>query len=142
MEQVISQQNITEQEQEKKLPQYTTEEIVDWKLNDLHKRLMALEKEQSQKPKISRLHRLTPKKDTWYEKNRNRIWRIRYDKDIELKELYHIILDECSRHYDLDEAESIYRNETGHNLAYPIDVVDFFPELQDIANQVLDCYGQ
>lgn len=142
MEQVISQQNVTEQEEEKRLPQYTTEEIVDWKLNDLHKRLMALEKEQSQKPKISRLHRLTPKKDTWYEKNRNRIWRIRYDKDIELKELYHIILDECSRHYDLDEAESIYRNETGHNLAYPIDVVDFFPELQDIANQVLDCYGQ
>lgn len=142
MEQVISQQNITEQEQEKKLPQYTTEEIVDWKLNDLHKRLMALEEEQSQKPKIGKLHRLIPKKDTWYEKNRNRIWRIRYDKDIELKELYHIILDECSRHYDLDEAESIYQNETGHNLTYPIDVVDFFPELQDIANQVLDYYEQ
>ena len=122
------------------VPQLTTEEIVDWKLNDLHKRLKALEKEQAQKPQIGRLHRLTPRKDTWYEKNRNRIWRIRYDKNIELKELYSTILDECSKHYDLDEAEQIYRNETGRRLAYPIDVVEYFPQLQDIANQVLDYF--
>ena len=121
-------------------PQLTTEKIVDWKLNDLHKRLKALEQEQAQKPQIGRLHRLTPRKDTWYEKNRNRIWRIRYDKNIELKELYSTILDECSKHYDLDEAEQIYRNETGRRLAYPIDVVEHFPQLQDIANQVLDYF--
>lgn len=121
-------------------PQLTTEEIVDWKLNDLHKRLMVLEKEYYKKPKISRLRRLTPRKDTWYEKNRNRIWRIRYDKNIELKELYSTILDECSKHYDLDEAEQIYRNETGRRMAYPIDVVEYFPQLQDIANQVLDYF--
>ena len=88
-------------------PQLTTDEIVDWKLNDLHNRLKALEKEQALKPQIGRLHRLTPRKDTWYEKNRNRIWRIRYDKNIELKELYSTILDECSKHYDLNEAEQI-----------------------------------
>ena len=120
--------------------QLTNDEIVDWKLNDLHKRVKALEKEQSQRPQIGKLHRLTPRKDTWYEKNRNRIWRIRYDRDIELKELYHIILDECSKYYDLDEAEQIYQHETGCGLAYPIDVVEHFPQLQDIANQVLDYY--
>lgn len=60
--------------------------------------------------------------------------------NIELKELYSTILDECSKHYDLDEAEQIYRNETGRRLAYLIDVVEYFPELQDIANQVLDYF--
>ena len=40
MEQAISQQEVVEQKQEKKsLSQWTPEEIVDWKLNDLHKRL-------------------------------------------------------------------------------------------------------
>ncbi|MBO5484323.1 MAG: Rha family transcriptional regulator [Lachnospiraceae bacterium] len=122
------------------ISQLTTEEIVDWKLNDLHKRLKALEGKQADKPKIGTLHRLTPRKDTWYEKNRNRIWRIRYDKNMELKELYHLILEECSKYYNLDEAEQVYRDQTGHRLAYPIDVVEYFPELQDIANQVLDYF--
>lgn len=120
--------------------QLTTEEIVDWKLNDLHKRLQALEKEKSDRPKVQMLTRLTPRKETWYEKNRNRIWRIRYDKNMELKELYHLILEECSKYYDLDEAEQIYRDQKGCKLIYPIDVVEYFPELQDIANQVLDYF--
>lgn len=122
-----------------KIPKLTNEEI-DWKLNDLHKRLKALEGKQADKPKIGTLHRLAPRKDTWYEQNRNRIWRIRYDKNMELKELYHLILEECSKYYDLNEAEQIYRDQTGHKLAYPIDVVEYFPELQDIANQVLDYF--
>lgn len=120
--------------------QLTNEEVVDWKLNDLHKRLKALESKQADKPKIGTLRRLTPRKDTWYEQNRNRIWRIRYDKNMELKELYHLILEECGKYYDLDEAEQIYRNETGRKLAYPIDVVEYFTELQDIANQILDYF--
>lgn len=124
----------------KQIPQLSSDEVVDWKLNDLHKRLKALEKKQSDKPIIKPLHRLTPRKNTWYEKNRNRIWRIRYDKNIELKELYHLILEECSKYYDLDEAERIYRESKGSSLIYPIDVVEYFPELQDIANQVLDYF--
>lgn len=122
------------------MTQFTTEEIVDLKLNDLHKRLQALEKKETNKPKVQMLTRLTPRKDTWYEKNRNRIWRIRYDKDIDLKDLYHLILEECSKYYDLDEAEQIYRDQKGCKLLYPIDVVEYFPELQDIANQVLDYF--
>lgn len=121
-------------------PQLSSDEIVDWKLNDLHKRLKALEKERAEKPSIKPLHRLTPRKDTWYEKNRKRIWRIKYDKNMELKELYHIILEECNKYYDLDEARQIYRESKGCSLIYPIDVVEYFPELQDIANQVLDYF--
>lgn len=133
MEQAIIESN-------QQTPQLTTEEIVDWKLNDLHKRLQALEKEKSDRTKVQMLTRLTPRKDTWYEKNRNRIWRIRYDRNMELKELYHLILEECSKYYDLDEAEQIYRDQKGCKLIYPIDVVEYFPELQDIANQVLDYF--
>lgn len=121
-------------------PQLTAEEIVDWKLNDLHKRLKALEAKQADKPKIEPLHRLTPRENTWYQKNRNRIWRIRYDKNIEVKELYHLILEECGKYYNLDEAERIYCDRKGCRPAYPIDVVEYFPELQEIADQVLDYF--
>ncbi len=140
MEQAISKQCAVKKIPEKKGIPITPEEIVDWKLNDLHGRVTALEKEQSQKPKIGKLRRLKPKKDTWYEKNRTRIWKIRYDQNIEIKELYHMILDECSRYYDLDEAKRIYCDETGHRLVYDIDVVEHFQQLQDIANQVLDYF--
>ncbi len=140
MEQAISKQCAVKKIPEKKGIPITPEEIVDWKLNDLHGRVTALEKEQPQKPKIGKLRRLKPKKDTWYEKNRTRIWKIRYDQNIEIKELYHMILDECSRYYDLDEAKRIYCDETGHRLVYDIDVVEHFQQLQDIANQVLDYF--
>ena len=155
-------QAITESTQQ--IPQLTTEEIVDWKLNDLHKRVKeledkpdnfclierklsdlhkrvkTLEAKEADKPRTQGLARLTPRENTWYEKNRNRIWRIHYDKDIEIKDLYHIILEECSKYYDLDEAERLYRDQKGCKLIYPIDVVEYFPELQDIADQVLDCF--
>jgi len=132
-------QALTESTQQ--IPQKSDNDmLVDLKLNDLHKRLKKLEKKEADKPKRGTLHRLTPRKDTWYEKNRNRIWRIRYDRNMELKELYHLILEECSKYYDLDEAEQIYRDQKGCKLIYPIDVVEYFPELQDIANQVLDYF--
>ncbi len=134
MEQAITQLAV----ESKKQPQLTPEEVVDWKLNDLNKRLKILE--ESQPAKSQGLGRLTPRKDTWYEKNRSRIWRIRYDKDIELKELYHIILEECGKYYDLEEAERLYRGQNGRGFIYPIDVVEHFPELQEIANQVLDYF--
>lgn len=134
MEQAMTQVAV----ESKQKPRFTPEEIVDWKLNDLNKRLKILE--ESQPAKFQGLGRLTPRKDTWYEKNRSRIWRIRYDKDIELKELYHIILEECGKYYDLDEAERLYRGQNGRGFIYPIDVVEHFPELQEIANQVLDYF--
>lgn len=158
MEQAITELAV---ESEQK-PQLTNGEIVDWKLNDLHKRVKELEKDSvtvnlklsdlhkrlkileakvAYRPTVQMLTRLTPRKNTWYKKNRNRIWGIRNNRDMELKELYHIILEECGKYYDLDEAEQIYREKKGRAPAYPIDLVECFPELQDIANQVLDYYG-
>ncbi len=134
MEQAMTQVAV----ESKQKPKLTPDEIVDWKLNDLHKRVQALEK--ANKPKIHLLTRLTPKRNTWYQKNRNRIWRIRRDRNMELRELYHIILEECEKCYDLDEAEGIYRDREGSAPTYAIDLVEYFPELQDIADQVLDCF--
>lgn len=159
MEQAITQVAV----ESKKQPQLTPEEIVDWKLNDLHKRVKELEGGKSDKfalidLKLNDLHRrlkaieerqvanfhehgrLKPRENTWYEKNRNRIWRIRYDKNMELRELYHLILEECGKYYDMDEAEQIYRSKEGAAPTYGIDLVEYFPELQDIANQVLDYF--
>ncbi|RKI35579.1 hypothetical protein D7V96_26795, partial [bacterium D16-59] len=110
MEQAITQVALESQQK----PQLTNEEIVDWKLNDLHKRVKELEKDSvtvnlklsdlhkrlkileakvAYRPTVQMLTRLTPRKNTWYKKNRNRIWGIRNNRDMELKELYHIILE-------------------------------------------------
>lgn len=140
MEQTISQQKVVEQKQEKReLPQWTPEEIVDWKLNDLHKRLQKIERQEEEKPKIGRLQRLVSKKKTWYDRNKSRIWCITRSRDMELKELYHIILKECGRYYDVDGAIDEYRRENEKTMVYPMDIVEEYRELQDIADQVLDC---
>lgn len=140
MEQTISQQKVVEQKQEKReLPQWTPEEIVDWKLNDLHKRLQKIERQEEEKPKIGRLQRLVSKKKTWYDRNKSRIWCITRSRDMELKELYHIILKECGRYYDVDGAIDEYRRENEKTMVYPMDIVEEYRELQDIADQVLEC---
>lgn len=140
MEQAINRQKVVEQKQEKgELPQWTLEEIVDWKLNDLHKRLRKIERQEEEKPKIGRLQRLVSRKKTWYDRNKSRIWCITRSRDMELKELYHIILEECGRYYDVDGAVDKYRRENERTMVYPMDIVEEYRELQDIADQVLDC---
>lgn len=141
MEQAISQQEVLEQKQEKKsLSQWTPEEIVDWKLNDLHKRLQKIERQDEEKPKIGRIQRLVPQKKTWYDRNKSRIWCITRSRNMELKELYHIILEECGRYYNVDGAVDEYRRENGRTMVYPMDIVEEYRELQDIADQVLDYF--
>ena len=140
-EQVISQQKVVEQKpKNKSLAEYTPEEIVNWKLNDLNKRLKRVETELQEKSRVRLVKRLQPKVETWYEKNRDIIWNIKERTGIEPRKLYHEILEECGRYYNLDEAKEIYQSETGRTLAYTIDLVEYFPQLQDIADQVLDGY--
>ncbi len=141
MEQAISQQKVVEQKtKNKSLVEYTPEKIVDWKLNDLNKRLKRVEAELQEKSRVRLVKRLQPKVETWYEKNRDIIWNIKERTGIEPRKLYHEILEECGRYYNLDEAKEIYQSETGRTLAYTIDLVEYFPQLQDIADQVLDGY--
>lgn len=140
-EQAISQQKVVEQKtKNKSLAEYTPEKIVDWKLNDLNKRLKRVEAELQEKSRVRLVKRLQPKVETWYEKNRDIIWNIKERTGIEPRKLYHEILEECGRYYNLDEAKEIYQSETGRTLAYTIDLVEYFPQLQDIADQVLDGY--
>lgn len=143
MEQTISQQKVIPQKQEKKkLSQWTPEEIVDWKLNDLNKRVKVLEKAAKDRPVVKRLKRLQMRKGTWYEKNYDRIWGIKEKFGVEPRKLYHIILEECGRYYDMDDAKEIYQDERGHVPVYAIDLVEYFPQLQDIADQVLADFEQ
>lgn len=143
MEQTISQQKAILQKQEKKkLSQWTPEEIVDWKLNDLNKRVKVLEKAAKDRPVVKRLKRLQMRKGTWYEKNHDRIWEIKEKFGVEPRKLYHIILEECGRYYDMDNAKEIYQDERGHVPVYAIDLVEYFPQLQYIADQVLADFEQ
>ena len=54
--------------------------------------------------------------------------------------MYHIILEECGRYYDVDGAVDEYRRENGRTMVYPMDIVEEYRELQDIADQVLDYF--
>ncbi len=54
--------------------------------------------------------------------------------------MYHIILEECGRYYDVDGAVDKYRRENGRTMVYPMDIVEEYRELQDIADQVLDYF--
>ena len=54
--------------------------------------------------------------------------------------MYHIILEECGRYYDVDVAIDEYRRENGRTMVYPMDIVEEYRELQDIADQVLDYF--
>ena len=83
---------------------------------------------------------MVPQKKTWYDRNKSRIWCITRSRDMELKELYHIILEECGRYYDVDGAVDKYRRENGRTMVYPMDIVEEYRELQDIADQVLDYF--
>lgn len=74
----------------------------------------------------------------WYERNKGRMYRLCRDSGNSRSYLYHCILNKLSERYDLNAAREIYKNEVGHYPEYPIDVVKYFPELEQDADKILD----
>ena len=74
----------------------------------------------------------------WYERNRGRLYRICEREGITYKKLYHKILKEVGEYYDLEEASIIFYNEVGHYPNYAIDIVSYFRELGEMADDILD----
>lgn len=74
----------------------------------------------------------------WYERNKGRIYRLCRYSGNSYSYLYHCILNRLSERYDLDAAREIYKNEVGKYPEYPIDVVKYFPELEQDADKILD----
>lgn len=78
------------------------------------------------------------KPKTWYEKNQ---WKMKVICDCfgwERKYLYHKMLTELSEVYNMEFFEEMFVKETGKVLKYKIQLIEFYPMMQDIANRYLD----
>lgn len=89
-------------------------------------------------PDIKKYDLKVPINPDWYERNRGRIRRICEGKDVTHKTLYHFILKILGEKYDLDEANIIFAREVGHYPKYAIDIVSYFRELGEMADDILD----
>ena len=74
----------------------------------------------------------------WYERTKGRMYRLCKDSGNSRSYLYHCILNRLSERYDLNAAREIYKNEVGKYPEYPIDIVKYFPELEQDADRFLD----
>ena len=79
-----------------------------------------------------------PKRSGWYQKNKSLIRSICDRLDITHKELYHTILVYIGKDYDIKAANEIYKRERGYYPEYAIDIVSYFPELEQMADDALE----
>lgn len=76
--------------------------------------------------------------NTWYLKNRKRIRELCDLMDIERRTLYHLILTEIGKTIDIEQSKSIYTRDHGFPPEFIMDVVGYFTNMQEIADEYLD----
>lgn len=81
--------------------------------------------------------KLPPAKNSWYLKNRTRLMDLCDVMDIELRTLYYLILTEIDGSIDFEQAKAMYTKDHGFPPTYPMDVVGYFTEMQEIADEYL-----
>lgn len=81
---------------------------------------------------------LPPPRKTWYERNRMKIKSICGYYGWGRKYLYHKILTELGTRYDLERAKRVYTAENGFTPYYTMDIVEYFPQLQDVADKYIN----
>jgi phage regulator Rha-like protein len=81
---------------------------------------------------------ILPKNPNWYKRNRRRMNFIAEETHISLSTLYHHILVRLGEEYDIDNANHVYEEETGHPPKYAMDIVSYFPQLAELATEYLD----
>lgn len=79
-----------------------------------------------------------PKISSWYIQNKDRIARICDKNGWSNKLIYHKILEHIGKTYNIGAAKKIYRKENGFYPPYVMDVVGYFPELAEMANDFLN----
>ena len=89
-------------------------------------------------PDIKKYDLKVPINPDWYKRNRGRLRRICERENTTHKNLYHFILKILGEKYDLDEANHIFAIEVGHYPKYSIDIVSYFRELGEMADDILD----
>ena len=79
-----------------------------------------------------------PKISSWYTQNKDRIAIICEKNGWKNKELYHKILEHVGQTYNIGAAKKIYKRENRFYPSYVMDVVGYFPELAEMANDFLN----
>ena len=98
--------------------------------------IQVLTKSKSAKTKLPQ--RVTALENDWYEKNKKMIWKVCEEYEVSHSTIYHSILKKCSEQYDLELAKEIYYQEVGGYPKFMMDLVSYFPELEEIADKFLD----
>ena len=79
-----------------------------------------------------------PKTKSWYDRNVEKINWICSRLGWQQSTVIHKLLVRIGAEYDLNEADRIYQQETGREKCYMLDLVDYFPELADMATNWID----
>lgn len=74
----------------------------------------------------------------WYSKHKSRIWEICNARNTRPKTLYHYILLHIGETYDITAARAIYKKEKGYPPMNAIDIIGYFPELEQMADEYMD----
>ena len=97
--------------------------------------IQVLTKSKSAKTKLPQ--RVTALENDWYEKNKKMIWKVCEEYEVSHSTIYHSILKKCSEQYDLELAKEIYYQEVGGYPKFMMDLVSYFPELEEVADAFL-----
>ncbi len=75
--------------------------------------------------------------NNWYLKNSYKIERICKALDIKVKEFNHLVIAKIQEKYDMTFIGELYKNKNGSTPEYALDIINYFPELSEIADNVL-----
>lgn len=78
-----------------------------------------------------------PRNPSFYARNRRRLNKLCNLSGATLSYVYHHLLMRVGEEYDMTAAKNIYRNEVGHEPVYQMDLIDYFPQLSDLAESFL-----
>ena len=77
---------------------------------------------------------LVPKVKSWYIRNRNALEWVAQQMNCTFSYVCHKLLKRLGDEYDLNAAKKIYEIEVGYPPKYPLDIVDYFPQLSAMAS--------
>jgi hypothetical protein len=81
---------------------------------------------------------LLPKAKSWYDRNGLTLEFLCEAFGVPMKTVYHKILLRLKEEYDLDAAIKQYEVERGYKPKYIMDVVDYFPQLSELATEYIN----
>lgn len=79
-----------------------------------------------------------PRVSSWYIENELKIERLMHNMNLDRKGVHHEILLKLGRIYNLEIAKEIYKKENGFEPPYAMNMVEYFTDLQEDANNIID----